>query len=272
MSGKSEFQPLPLIMAAPNGARRTKADHAALPVTIEETVEAAKACLLAGAGGLHAHIRDQAGAHVLDAGLYGGLVSQLETSVPEMQIQITTEAVGRYSPEEQRALVRDVKPGAVSIAVREMVPDDDEVDAARAFYAWAREERIAVQHILYSPEDLVRFFGFVRTSVIPGTDHQLLFVLGRYATDQESVPDDLTPFLDTLAAGQGQLSLDWAVCAFGHRETECLVEAVRNGGKARIGFENGLWNRDGSLARDNADRVRDLVEALREQGLYSTAP
>ncbi|WP_417667961.1 3-keto-5-aminohexanoate cleavage protein [Roseibium sp.] len=255
------MQPLPKIMVAPNGARRTKSDHPALPMTIEETVATAVACHAAGAGGLHAHVRDETGAHVLDAGLYRELLSQMRDSAPQLAVQITTEAVGKYSPEDQRKLVEDVVPEAVSIAVREMVPDEDSKSAAR-FYAWCREAGIAVQHILYSPEDMARFFELVEANVVPGEDHQLLCVLGRYAENQESVPEDLDPFLPLLHERGQDLALDWAVCAFGHRETDCLVHAISKGGKARIGFENGLWNRNGELAADNASRVRDLVEAL----------
>ncbi|MEM9635096.1 MAG: 3-keto-5-aminohexanoate cleavage protein [Pseudomonadota bacterium] len=268
MSVNSEYQPLPLIMVAPNGARKTKADHPALPMSIAETVEAAQACLKEGAGCLHAHVRDEAGAHVLDAHLYKELLTELEARAPGIDVQITTEAVGRYSPQDQQALVRGVHPRAVSIAIREMVPDEVPEDA-RTFYAWAHSEKIAVQHILYDAQDLQRFFELVEAGVIPGKQHQLLFVLGRYATNQESGPEDLDPFLTALTKGRGDLALDWAVCAFGHRETECLVAAIGEGGKARIGFENGLWNRDGSLAKDNADRVRDLVAALKERGLFN---
>ncbi|MEC9470708.1 MAG: 3-keto-5-aminohexanoate cleavage protein [Pseudomonadota bacterium] len=258
--------PLSLIMVAPNGARRTKADHSALPMTIAETVVAAKACLEAGASALHAHVRDLTGAHVLDAGLYRELLSEMRVAVPQMQVQITTEAVGKYTPEEQRELVYKVKPDAVSVAIREMVPEGGE-DQAKAFYHWAFDHECAVQHIVYSADDLDRFFDLAAAGTLAGESHQLLFVLGRYAAGQESAPEDLVPFLEKLAErGKGQ-SLDWAVCAFGHRETECLVEAVRRGGKARIGFENGLWNRTGERAIDNADRVSDLVSALKEHSL-----
>jgi len=270
MSKQVAPPPLPLIMLAPNGARRTKADHPALPMTIRETVDAARACFAAGAGGIHAHVRDEDEAHVLDAGLYRELLSEMRAAVPQMQVQITTEAVGRYSPEEQRALVDAVMPEAVSVAVREMVPGQDtsqDTSEARAFYQGCLDRGIAVQHILYSAEDLERFFDLVGAGVVPGDAHQLLFVLGRYAADQQSAPEDLEPFLQTMADRRGDLRLDWAVCAFGRRETECLAEAVRRGGKARIGFENGLWNSDGGVAKDNADRVRDLVSALRQENL-----
>ncbi|WP_370321533.1 3-keto-5-aminohexanoate cleavage protein [Oricola sp.] len=249
------FLALPEIMVAPNGARRTKADHPAMPVTIPQTVATAKACFEAGAGGIHAHVRDADQAHVLDAGLYRELVAELARELPDMTVQITTEAVGRYSPEEQRAVVRAVMPKMVSVALREMIPDPDTSEAAR-FYQWAHEAQIAVQHILYTPNEVSRLEELVETGVIPRDDLQCLFVLGRYAKDQESDPLDLLPFLDTL--NMSALVADWAVCAFGRGETAALQAAFAAGGKARVGFENSLWNADGSLAADNAERVREI--------------
>ena len=46
----------------------------------------------------------------------------------------------------------------------------------------------------------------------------------------------------------------------GAQETARLI--VEAGGKARVGFENSLWNADGSVAADNAERVR-AIAALR---------
>ena len=54
---------LPYMMLAPNGARRGRADHPNLPVSIGETVAATQAAVLAGADGLHLHVRDAAGEH-----------------------------------------------------------------------------------------------------------------------------------------------------------------------------------------------------------------
>ncbi len=250
-------------MVAPNGARRTHDDHVALPVTIDETVAAAKACFAEGAGALHAHVRDANGAHVLDAGLYRELLDEMKNKVPGMAVQITTEAVGRYSPDEQRRLVRDIQPDAVSVALREMLPDDTETAASRAFYHWAAEAGMAVQHILYEPAEVTHLFGHVEQGVVPATDLQLLFVLGRYTQGQQSAVSDLDPFLDALNdAAYAKGAVDWALCAFGVKETDCLVEAIRRGGKARIGFENSLWNRDGSIAADNAERVRELKSLI----------
>ena len=254
---------LPAIMVAPNGARRQKSDHPALPVTIGETVATARACFEAGAGGLHAHVRDRDGQHVLDAGLYRELIVEMATAVPGMLVQITTEAVGRYTPGDQRQMVRAVTPRAVSVALREMLPDEGERAASAGFYHWAREAGIAVQHILYDAADLSALAGWVAADVVPAEPLQVLFVLGRYTPGQQSAPADIGPFMARLENGPFDASrIDWALCAFGPGETDCLVEAVRRGGKARIGFENSLWNRDGSMAQDNAERVRELVAVL----------
>ena len=55
---------LPRLMVAPNGDRPTKKDHPAVPVTISETVETAKACFKSGATGIHFHMRDEKGQHI----------------------------------------------------------------------------------------------------------------------------------------------------------------------------------------------------------------
>ena len=134
---------LPEIMVAPNGARRTREDHPALPVRISEVVEEAARCFDLGAGALHAHVRDDESKHVLDAGLYRELLAEMQVKVPGMDVQITTEAVGVYSPAEQRDLVRDVMPEAVSVSLAEMLSDGDE-NAARDFYGFAEDAGIAV--------------------------------------------------------------------------------------------------------------------------------
>lgn len=250
--------PLPRLMVAPNGARKTKQDHPALPVTIEQTVETAKACFASGADGLHAHVRDVDQKHVLDAGLYSELLAELRIHVPKMQVQITTEAVGEYHPPEQIALVKQVRPKSVSVSTKELLSKGDHTSAAD-FYLWAQDQGIAVQHILYDTNDLAALYHLCIDHNIDRENIQLLFVLGRYTNNQQSDPSMLTPFLHQLA--EIDLVADWAVCAFGQNETDCLIRADQLGGKMRIGFENNERHPDGRIARDNAERVA-LLKAL----------
>ena len=250
---------LPRIMVAPNGARLTKADHPTLPVTIEETVAAALAARAAGADGLHAHVRDAKGAHVLDAGLYRELLAEMATEAPGFYVQITTEAVGRYTPSEQRALIETVVPPAASIGLREI---DEEPDRAitRRFFAFCAEAGVHVQHILSDQTDIERLAARRADGTIPAGPLAASLVLGRYTTGQVSDPADVAPFAAALKAVEPDV--DWSLCAFGPTETLCLVEASRQGGKMRVGFENNRVNANGIIAGDNSERVRDLCAAL----------
>lgn len=255
---------LPRLMVAPNGARRTRADHPALPVTLPQIVDCALACHAAGADGLHAHVRDADGAHVLDAGLYAELLAELAARAPALTVQITTEAVGRYSPQDQRDLVCALRPAHVSIALREI---DAEPDCAetRRFFSFCAEAGVGVQHILYDSGDVTRLAACVADGTIPGDGLMVLHVLGRYTPGQVSKPDDLLPFLARQKAEE--LAPDWAVCAFGAGETACLLAAARAGGKLRIGFENNLLQHDGTVAPDNAARLRDLLDRAAAENL-----
>ncbi len=247
-------------MVAPNGARRTRADHPRLPVSIAETADTAAACWRAGAGALHLHVRDEEGNHSLDPGLYRDAMGAVaDATEGHMAIQITTESVGRYRPSEQVATVRAVMPDAVSVGLRELCPTRTDEAAAGIFYHWASEAGVAVQHILYSADEVYRVAGMIARKSIPGDRHSVIFVLGRYAKNQQSQPADLDPFLQAAEDCRLDGAMDWMVCAFGSGETACLADALARGGHARVGFENSLWNADGSLAQSNEQRVGTIA-------------
>lgn len=255
---ETPWQPL-IIAVAPNGARRTKADHPTLPMTPKESAEEAARCRDAGAAMIHLHVRDADGKHSLDAGLYRDAINAVRGAVDDgLIIQVTTEAVGNYSAAEQMAMVRDVRPEAISTAVRELIPDEDSVPAAAEFYDWAYRENIAVQFIVYDRTDVLRFADLRMRGVIPGEVASVLYVLGRYAKDQKSQPSDLLEFLD--AAREVTADWHWSMCAFGPLEGACALSAAGFGGHARVGMENNLYLNDGTLASGNAALVRQLFD------------
>jgi len=255
-------RPLPRLVVAPNGARRGKADHPSLPITLRETIETALACQNAGADGLHLHIRDEDGRHSLDIERYRAAITSIKAAAPDLYLQITSEAAGRYGADAQRAMIRALKPASVSVALREMLTDEAKTDEVRAFYHWAAQQGVAIQHIVYTPEELHWFLASVTQGIVPDKDHQLQLVLGSYDGDTPPRPGDLDAYLEVMGAGGGDLNFDWMVCAFGSAETACLAYAARCGGKVRVGFENSLWNANGSLAKDNAERVAEVRAAI----------
>ena len=258
---------LPKILVAPNGARRDKSAHPALPMTVEELVETCRKCAAAGAGGVHAHVRDDAGLHSLDAGRYRQVIDRLATELPGWFVQITSETAGRFNAEDQQELIRKMRPRSISVAIREFVPNEETVPEARRTYHWALENDIAIQHICYSKAELTQLIGFIANGIVPGTTHQVQLVLGSYDGSRPSRPEDIEAFIGPMRNLEEHQSLDWMLCAFGPEETDCLLRALELGGKARIGFENSLWNRNGSLAKDNAERVSELVGLAGKSGL-----
>lgn len=256
------MKPPVIVMVAPNGARKTRSDHASLPVSIEDTVSEAALCHAAGASALHAHVRGVNGEHVLDAGLYRELIAEMSRRAPGMLVQITSEAVGIYTPAQQVECIRAVKPEMASMVLREISSNFEQPEYARRFFDWCDENRVHIQHILFSAEDFAHFLDYRERGIVPAGHRCVLFVLGRYNVGFQSQPTDLEPFLRHDLAG-----LDWFTCAFGHREQECVMAAISSGGNARIGFENNLYLPDGELASNTAALVDSLVTALHRQDL-----
>ena len=239
-------------MCAPNGARRSRDDHAQLPITPAELAACAEAILDAGASMMHVHIRDDDGGHSLDAGRYRDATAAIRERVGDnLIIQVTTESCGIYSSAQQMSLVRELRPEAVSVALRELCPEEASETVAAAFYRWMVDNAVMPQHILYSAEDVTRFEALRKKGVIPEARPFVLFVLGRYAENLTGDVSELESFVD---AASGDLT--WSVCCFGRTEYEAANFALQRGGHARVGFENNLQLPDGSEAFDNAELVR----------------
>lgn len=251
-----------IITVAPNGAYKKAADHPAVPMTPEALALEARACLEAGAGMMHMHVRKPDGSHLLDAHAYREALAAVDRAVGrELLVQVTSEAAGVYKAAEQIALVRELQPEAVSMGLREIaVPDIPETELA-AFFAWVAERRILAQIILYDEGDVQRWQSLRARGLVPPGAWSVLFVLGRYSVGQTSSAYDLLPFLAAY-----DHTLPWAICAFGAEENACVTTAAAFGGHMRVGFENNLKLRDGSIAAGNAALVRQAAEGARALG------
>jgi 3-keto-5-aminohexanoate cleavage enzyme len=112
------------VAVAPNGGRKTKADHPGLPITAEELAQTAAECADQGAAMLHLHVRDAQGVHLLDAEAYRAAIARICGAIGDrLVVQITSESMGRYSPAQQMAVVLDTNPEAASFALRELAPE-----------------------------------------------------------------------------------------------------------------------------------------------------
>lgn len=252
-----------MIMVAPNGARKTHDDHPALPLSPEELAACASEIVDAGAAALHLHVRDKDNRHSISPDLYRDAISAIQKQVGDkLVIQVTSEAVGQYSATQQMDMVRELRPEAVSLALKELCPTEDDIPEASRFFHWVRQENIWPQYILYSPEEVARFEDLRRRNVFGEEFPSVMFVLGRYDANLTGNPDLLMPFLSATDAK----NIPWSVCCFGKTEAQTMAKAAEKGGHARIGFENNMYLSDGRLAPNNASLVDQLTSHLKTLG------
>jgi len=250
-----DWQPL-AVAVAPNGAYKTRTDHPALPLAPTELAETAARCRDAGAAMIHLHVRDADGRHSLDPGAYREAITAIRRAVGDgLVVQVTSEAGRVYGPDEQMQAIREVRPEAVSLALRELIPDASRERSAAEFFRWLAEIECAPQYIVYSADELAWYRTLRERGVIPEAPHWLLFVLGRYTDNQQSQPADLLPFLREPPPAP------WAVCAFGRTEHACAVTAAALGGHVRVGFENNLDLKNGARAPHNDALIQQAAEA-----------
>jgi len=245
-----------IIMAAPNGARRGYSDHPAIPLTPAEIADCAARLTEVGVSLLHLHVRDREGRHSISPSLYREAIDAVRKAVGDrLVIQVTSEAVGQYTPAEQMAMVRELRPEAVSLSLAELCPDESAEGEAHRFFSSLRANGTWPQYILCSVEDLRRFDRLRRAGFFGEEWPFSLLVLGRYSASLEGEPAELEAMREAVDLTEHP----WAVCCFGPREHEALLSAARAGGHVRLGFENNLKMADGSTASDNMALVEQFI-------------
>jgi len=241
-----------IIMSAPNGARRVQSDHPKIPITPIEMAKCAEEILSEGASILHLHVRDENNTHTIDPDRYRASITAVKAAVgSDLIIQPTTEAVGIYNRYEQMEMVKNLNPEAVSLALRELCPDEKSAVEFSQFMKWINQENIFPQIILYNEHDYLRFEDFRKRGVFENDEPFVLFVFGSYA--------GRTPETDIETKKLQELSIDtsipWTVCGFAENEKECVMHSARNNGHIRVGFENNIWDDDNKLLKNNAEMV-----------------
>ena len=257
-----------LIGVAPNGARRDKSDHEAIPLTALEVANTAARCRLAGAGLLHLHVRDELGAHSLSAPLYREAMRQVRRMAgAQLLVQITTEACGQFGPLQQIAAVRGASPEAASFALRELFPNAHISQPVAEFFAWELGRGLSAQYILYEPAEVYFLQSLVESGILPVERAHALFVLGRNAADQQADPAQLDAFLEVWPA-----EWPWSACAFGRAELPVAERVIAQGGHVRVGFETSLEHPDGTLIESAEARVAQVVQLAAAAGRPLATP
>lgn len=235
----------PLLQAALNGDVG-KASHSAVPVSTEELVADAVACVAAGARAVHLHPRDGDGRETVD----GAIVDAVATAVREacgVPVGVTT---GAWIEPDLRLRVA---------AVREWrVPDYASVNLSEAgaaeVMAALAEVGVGIEAGVWSVEDAI---GLTDSGIEPHLTRVLV-------EPKESDPDaalqvasEIHRILDEAGSAAPRLQH-----GNGEATWPLLEDAVRRGLDTRIGFEDTLVLPSGERAAGNLE----LVAAARKLG------
>jgi len=206
---------------------------------------------------MHLHVRNpEDSSHSLSAVYYQSAIKAIESATQNhVFIQVTSEAVDIYTPEQQFEMIHSLKPEAVSIGLREIQSLDE--DVIQQHFKQMKKAGTKPQIILYNEIDLAKYHDWLSRQVLPGNAYPILLVIGK------DTPDGCFEncFLTEHNISKIKAS-SWMVCGFGKKEFETCKLAVSLGGNIRLGFENNSLLNDGSEAENNAALIKQILQEV----------
>ncbi|MGY1845938.1 3-keto-5-aminohexanoate cleavage protein [Blastococcus sp. SYSU DS1021] len=228
-----------LLQACLNGSRRP-GEHPALPVTPAAVARDAALVVASGAGAVHVHPKDDAGADSLRPGDVAAVVDAVRAAAPGIPVGVTTGAWAAPDPADWIAAIRGwaVVPDFASLNWHE--------DGADGVAAALLDRGIGVEAGLW------HLAGAAAWAASPHRDRCLRVLL--------ELPDGLDEAGTGTAAGRLLTAVGDRAPVLLHGEGSsawpALRLAARRGLDTRIGLEDVLELPDGSPAPGNAELIR----------------
>jgi uncharacterized protein (DUF849 family) len=226
-----------MVQAALNGTR-TRAEHAAIPVTPAEQATEARASVAAGAGAVHVHVRDTQGHESLDASDVAAAVDAIRLACPGTPIGIATGAWIVPDLRRRLSLVRSwtTLPDYASVNLHEA--------GAPQVIELLLERGIGVEAGIWNAPAAVSLID-------SGLADKCLRILLEPAEASCSARANLLQIEHALAGAKPPRLLH----GLGHCAWHVIELAARRRYDTRTGFEDTLRLPDGSLAGSNAELV-----------------
>jgi uncharacterized protein (DUF849 family) len=220
-----------------NGGR-TRAEHAAVPLSPAELAADAIAVRKAGAFAVHVHPRDAHGVQTLDADVCDAAVAAIRARAPGLPVGLSTSQTIDPDPFARAAAVRAWRepPDFVSVNLSE----SGWVGIVRA----ALHAGIGVEAGLATPADAAEL---ARSSFT----HQIV----RALVEVDAGVEEARAISALIPQEIPQL---WH--GYGERTWEILAACRATGFDVRVGLEDVLVLPDGRLAADNAELVAAALE------------
>lgn len=257
--------PRPLVLTvAPNGPMRTKSDHLAMPVDLDELANAARTSCEAGASLFLLSLKEPKAGPCFDPDRYAEAVEKMrEAGKDQLSIILDLQLPVDEDRSRWLPLLTHAKADLCQVALDDLLPrDGDETHeaCAREFFDICEEEKIKVQLLLRQPGDVDWFYAYRQYGVLPESCRSLVLQLGMDGDEAHCNPHQLRDYLTALDKQYLLGKVAWSVAAFGPEEIMAQTAAIALGGHVQTGFAYNIHRPDGELALTNAEQVERLAK------------
>jgi uncharacterized protein (DUF849 family) len=247
-----------LLTVAPTGAESSKADVPALPVTLDELVETAKACEAAGAAMIHIHIRDDEGNPTLDLGRLQATVAAVREATT-LVVQLSTGG-SVHDGYPMRLQVLDAEPDLCSLTCGTVNFGDDVFMNSWPFmaelYQLTQERQIVPEFELFDLGHVTALNRLLDKYGEPfGGQVHCDLVMG--------VPGGMPGTAAALVAAVAALpeGASWSATGIGRTTMPVMYAALAAGGHLRVGMEDVVTWARGVPVTSNAQLVERAAAA-----------
>jgi len=246
-----------LITVAPTGAETAKDDCPQLPTTLEELVETAQRCEVAGAAMVHVHVRDDEHRPTLDLGRLTATVDALHEAT-DLVVQLSTGG-SVHDPLEQRLKVLEAGPDSCSLTMGTVnFGDDDFLNPwgfVKDLYRLSQERKVVPEFELFDLGHVAALNRLLDKHGLPyGGRVHVDLVMG--------VPGGMPGTTDALVAavnGLPEAVTSWSATGIGRSTLAVALASLSKGGHLRVGMEDVLTLARGVPVEHNAQLVERVV-------------
>lgn len=253
-----------IITAAVTGSRPTREMNPAVPYTPQEIAQSAVECCRAGAAIAHIHVRDpETGKPDFKLELFQEVMDRIRGEC-DMLINLTTSGLHLTGPHliEKRLQPVALRPDICSL-------DLGSINLADAAFVNPPEwGRIAAQRMRehgVKPEIEAFDIGHIRQA--SALIEEGLIDVPPYIQLCMGVRWGIAATPENLLFMKSKLPPDtrWSVLGVGRAQKQMIALGIILGGSVRVGFEDNIYLRAGTLAKSNAQLVEmaaDLISVL----------
>lgn len=243
-----------IICVAITGSLPTKADNAAVPISVAEQVESTQEAFEVGASICHAHVRKDDGTPTSDPDRFALLLEGLRKHCPGMIVQFSTG--GRSGAGHERGGMLPLKPDMASLSVGSVNFPNRVYDNAPDLVDWLASEMKTYDVLpeieafdlshLYKAAAMLEAGQFSKPPYVQ-------FVMGV----KNAMPADKFAFDHYVETTKRLLpAVQWCAAGIGPNQIKVVEWSVAAGGHVRTGLEDNVRMSREVLAPSNAALVK----------------